>query len=225
MTVFFVDTENIGLDWVSYLNNADKNSLFLLFYTGKSAKISFDALESVLKSPVKFGFIECCTGPNALDFQLVSELGYRIAKNQNHSYVVISRDTGFDVAIKYLRDKGAAVKRISPPPHQVLAEQAYQNKVPDLPSPSPKVSGDPNKAILQEYRMRLGGYGVGGTEVNVVAKILMQAMLEEPKQRRNCAYKAIRKKYGNNRGLELYKSLKKPIKAIVESGPYPVKEG
>lgn len=82
-------------------------------------------------------FEECYEGTNALDFQLVSYMGYLMGRNDTHSennssatpivtdtadvsaascadeYIIMSNDTGYDPAVRFWKDKGYAVRRFN----------------------------------------------------------------------------------------------------------------
>ena len=58
-------------------------------------------------------FIKCFEGSNALDFQLVTQLGYLLCENQENRYVIVSNDTGFDAAVRYWKQRNMPVQRLS----------------------------------------------------------------------------------------------------------------
>ena len=69
-------------------------------------------------------FIKCFEGSNALDFQLVSELGYRLSQNADREYVIVSNDTGFDAAVRYWSTRKMPVSRLSGKEcHRMLTEK------------------------------------------------------------------------------------------------------
>ena len=75
--------------------------------------MSYESLIRLKESDRTVTFIKCYEGTNALDFQLVSELGYLIGKNESGSFVIVTNDTGFDAAVKYWRRNKKSVKRIT----------------------------------------------------------------------------------------------------------------
>ena len=58
-------------------------------------------------------FIRCCTGKNALDFQLSTELGYQISRVPDKRFAIVSNDAGYDSIISYWKGRGRIVERIS----------------------------------------------------------------------------------------------------------------
>ena len=114
MTVqYLIDSENVGDFWIPLLElPADKSEL-IVFYTRNSPHMSYESLIRLQESDRTVTFITCYEGTNALDFQLVSELGYLIGKNESGSFVIVTNDTGFDAAVKYWRRNKKSVKRIT----------------------------------------------------------------------------------------------------------------
>lgn len=114
MTVqYLIDSENVGDFWIPLLElPADKSEL-IVFYTRNSPHMSYESLIRLKESDRTVTFIKCYEGTNALDFQLVSELGYLIGKNESGSFVIVTNDTGFDAAVKYWRRNKKSVKRIT----------------------------------------------------------------------------------------------------------------
>ncbi len=54
------------------------------------------------QSPVNPEFIHCDNGTdNALDFQLSTYLGSLTVKNPDDNLIIVTRDTGFDVVVKF----------------------------------------------------------------------------------------------------------------------------
>lgn len=114
MTVqYLIDSENVGDFWIPLLELPGDRTELVVFYTRNSPHMSYDSLIRLKESDRKVTFIRCYEGTNALDFQLVSELGYRICKNENGKFVIVTNDTGFDAAVKYWRRSRKSVKRIT----------------------------------------------------------------------------------------------------------------
>lgn len=85
----------------------------VVFYTLQSPHMGYEnvrLLKETEKTPV---FIKCFEGRNALDFQLVTELGYRLRADEECEYVIISTDTGFDAAVRYWSSQKKKVRRVN----------------------------------------------------------------------------------------------------------------
>lgn len=116
ITFYLIDTENIPVKWVNDINpnNGDVIFLFRLKDSQKNY-ISLDDAVKIANLNAKMYIIECERGKpkmNALDFQLISYLGYLVARNEDALYIVYSNDTGFDPAIEYWKNRSIDVKRI-----------------------------------------------------------------------------------------------------------------
>ncbi|MBQ2640859.1 MAG: hypothetical protein IJG15_02550 [Lachnospiraceae bacterium] len=114
MTVqYLIDSENVGDFWIPLLELPAEETELIVFYTRNSPHMSYDSLIRLKESNRMVTFIKCYEGTNALDFQLVSELGYRICENEDGRFVIVTNDTGFDAAVKYWRRRKKSVKRIT----------------------------------------------------------------------------------------------------------------
>ncbi len=97
--IYFIDSENVGDSWISLLNTIAKEDEILVFYTAKSPHMNYKNLVLLKQSPREVTFIECCEGNNALDFQLSTELGYRVSDLDDTEFIIVSNDTGFDAVV------------------------------------------------------------------------------------------------------------------------------
>ena len=114
MTVqYFIDSENVGDFWIPLLDLPAEKTELIVFYTRNSPHMSYESLIRLKESDRKVTFIKCYEGTNALDFQLVSELGFHICQDEDDRFVIVTNDTGFDAAVKYWRRKKKSVKRIT----------------------------------------------------------------------------------------------------------------
>ncbi|MCR4745922.1 MAG: hypothetical protein K5894_11940 [Lachnospiraceae bacterium] len=110
--IYFIDSENVGDSWISLLNTIADEDEILVFYTDNSPRVNYRNVIKLINSAKKAEFIECCEGNNALDFQLSTELGFRIHDMADSEFVIVSDDTGYDAVIKYWKKKNIPVKRI-----------------------------------------------------------------------------------------------------------------
>ncbi len=112
---FFIDSENVGDFWVSLLPSVNPEDLFLVFYTLKSPYMNYKNLILLKESDKDITFIECTGGKNALDFQLCTDLGYRIHDDRDGEYIIVSSDTGYDAVIRYWAQRDITICRIPKP--------------------------------------------------------------------------------------------------------------
>lgn len=108
-----IDSENINDVWVEILDALEMEDCIMVFFTDKSAHMGYDRIVRLMnqeKGTVKW--IRCFGGQNALDFQLVTELGHQICQDQEREYVIVSNDTGYDAAVRYWQQRGCSVSRM-----------------------------------------------------------------------------------------------------------------
>ncbi len=111
--VYLVDSENVGDVWVPLLVSAKEEEGVVVFYTQRSPHMNYENVRMLKETDKEAAFIKCFEGNNALDFQLVSELGYHLCKEPDCDYIIVSNDTGFDAVVKYWAAKGMPVSRLS----------------------------------------------------------------------------------------------------------------
>ena len=113
MKHYLIDSENVGDFWIPLLEIPADQAELIVFYTKNSPHMSYDSLIKLKESDRTVTFIKCYEGTNALDFQLCSELGFRIARDESDDFIIVTNDTGYDAAVKYWRHKQYSVKRIA----------------------------------------------------------------------------------------------------------------
>lgn len=113
-TYILVDTENgcnYGIE--SILKRVDTPKL-CLYHTKNSGGLLISLVEWAVQHPTQIEFIPCtCGKPNALDFQIVTDLGYKISKDPEAKYILLTKDTGFDAAIDFWKRRGIDVVRVT----------------------------------------------------------------------------------------------------------------
>lgn len=123
---YFVDSENVGDAWINLLL-ADPDSTFLIFYTSHSPRIDYEHAIALMNAKNKPQFIRCHEGSNALDFQLVSYLGYQLRSKNTDEMVIVSNDTGFDAVVHFWSEQNRAITRLitrNIPTPEIKTEQA-----------------------------------------------------------------------------------------------------
>lgn len=102
---YFIDFENVrgaGLDGVEGLHEGDRVTVL---YGSKDSALKIEQVQHVQASPAKVEFVKVATGKHdALDFQLVALLFMKMKKSRD--YFIISKDTGFDFAIRMAKTRG-----------------------------------------------------------------------------------------------------------------------
>lgn len=126
---FLVDSENVNDNWLMLFDMADEDDEIIVFYTKKSPHMSYMSVIRLMENnKINIRFEESYEGTNALDFQLVSYMGYLMgcagsfsenqcdatsAESCADEYIIMSNDTGYDSAVRFWKDKGFAVRRFN----------------------------------------------------------------------------------------------------------------
>ena len=160
---FLVDSENVNDNWLMLFDMADEDDEIVVFYTKKSPHMSYMSVIRLMENnSINVRFEECYEGTNALDFQLVSYMGYLMGRAGSFSenkcdaasaescadeYIIMSNDTGYDPAVRFWKDKGFAVRRFN----VNFCKQAVQRRknikyqvVADIPSKEDNVNNNTN---------------------------------------------------------------------------------
>lgn len=112
-TIYFIDSENVNDAWISIATSAALEDELLVFYTAKSPHMSYEkVIELTTSGTHPINWVKCVEGNNALDFQLVTELGFRIATSPESRFVLVSNDNGFEAAVRYWKQKGVDIVRM-----------------------------------------------------------------------------------------------------------------
>lgn len=106
----FIDYENVQTSAFSLPN--DYPFKVILFVGSNQTKIPIELATSMqeLGTRAKYVKIEG-NGKNALDFHVAFYLGKLFEKDPNGYFHIISKDSGFDLLIKHLREKKVLVQR------------------------------------------------------------------------------------------------------------------
>lgn len=110
---YLIDSENVNEIWVELVDVLCAEDEILVFYTDKSAHMSYDRIIRLIEQKIgTIRWIKCFGGQNALDFQLVTELGYCINQEPDKEYIIVSNDMGYDAAVRYWKQRACNVRRI-----------------------------------------------------------------------------------------------------------------
>lgn len=110
MATYMIDYENVktgGLNGISRLTEEDR---VIIFYSENANRLTFDLHRRLMECKAAIEYREVTVGGhNALDFQLVTYLGYLIAQNRNGQYLIISNDRGFEYVVNFWRRDGLSI--------------------------------------------------------------------------------------------------------------------
>lgn len=189
-TIYYIDSENIFCsDWPYLYPELEKGDAFIIFYTKNVSGIPVEILDTLRGMGVSLRYILCNTGKNALDFQLVSVLGYGIANQGNtYCYRIVSRDTGYDPVVKYWKNLSYDVARTAPP----------------AKDPEPKKE---TPSILEHINI-LMACGLSRQEAEFAYRCLSLHPDLQDGQKLCEIHNDLIKKYGTKKGQTIYKNVK-----------------
>ena len=175
---YYIDSENVGDAWISLLETVTDDDTILVFYTAKSPHMNYKNLILLKESPKKVTFIECCEGSNALDFQLCTELGFRVHDKADNEFIIVSNDTGYDAVIKYWKKRDVLIKRIkaaecSPKPAKATVLPSPKPEKAE-PAPTPMISEKKNPAKEADLKAMEVLYIVGKDNLQDLHTALQQ---------------------------------------------------
>lgn len=105
MRLFLIDYENVNSAGLHGIGQIDRHDRVILFYSHEANTLSFEVMDEMLAANIMPERVCIAhSGKNALDFQLVTFLGYLIAKEKADEYYIISRDAGYQAAILFCRE-------------------------------------------------------------------------------------------------------------------------
>ena len=114
MTAYLVDFENVKSDGLNGIGNLKENDRVFIFYSVNADKITFSLHKKINESQAKINYFKVEVGSkNALDFQLVSYLGYLICEDKKDEYVIVSNDHGFASVIKWWQKRNVRTSLVA----------------------------------------------------------------------------------------------------------------
>ena len=113
MSVFLIDYENVNSPGMAGIDALTEADTIILFYTKNSDNLSFSLHESLITTQAKVELFRVSSGtPNCLDFQLVSYLGYLIARDEKAEYIIVSKDKGFGGVAAFWSERGVHIEQV-----------------------------------------------------------------------------------------------------------------
>ena len=111
MHYILIDYENVQ---PADLAGLDVQQACVLVFTGAEQKVGIGLIEAVQALGEHGRFIRISgNGRNALDFHIAYYLGQWMVRDPQATFLIVSKDTGYDPLITHLNATGSRVKRIS----------------------------------------------------------------------------------------------------------------
>lgn len=99
--IYLIDYENVGEKGIEKVENINKEDIVVLFFNN-SSKITLKTIKDLNDTECRIELYSLGQkGKNALDFELVSYLGYLIKENPKDNLIIISKDKGYNFAIDF----------------------------------------------------------------------------------------------------------------------------
>ncbi|MDE5556165.1 MAG: hypothetical protein K2J32_00530 [Ruminococcus sp.] len=144
---YLIDYENVhqaGLDGIEKLTENDK---LVIFYTTNAETLTFSIYEKLVSCKAEIQLYKVqCGGKNALDFQLVTFLGYILGNNPDIDCHIISNDKGYEYVRSFWKEKNVEIKMSSDIAGNV-PKLLPVVVAPVQPAPTAKTETDFDKAV------------------------------------------------------------------------------
>lgn len=169
MSLYLIDYENVNADGLAGINQLDESDTIILFYSMNSNTLTFSLHKSLTETKARLEYVEVKAGTkNSLDFQLVSYLGYLIAKDQKSDYVIVSKDNGFSSTVAFWQNRKVEVSlaRDLQNVRRESVEKELQKAIPDFEGDIPKITSilvkhnakqSINAALVKEFGSEKAG--------------------------------------------------------------------
>ena len=103
MAYYLVDFENVNSDGLTGIETLGPSDIVVIFYTKNAASLSIDAHLKLNSAKADLDGIIVESGKkNALDFQLVSYLGFVASRNPDTVYYIVTKDKGFQSVVPFM---------------------------------------------------------------------------------------------------------------------------
>lgn len=110
MAIYLIDFENVHSDGLKGIEKLERSDECYIFYSEHAGVLTFNMHKKITESRAKIYYVEAQVGmKNALDFQLVSYLGYMLRENPEATYCLVSNDKAFELVSKFWQSKGVNV--------------------------------------------------------------------------------------------------------------------
>ena len=113
--VWLVDTENVQGKWDAVLEECSKGDAIVFFLSPNVANLCNESLCTASRLGIRLEFLWCeCGRPDAMDFQIMVELGRRSVTEPKAMFHILSGDGGFESVVGYMAERGVQVTRSAP---------------------------------------------------------------------------------------------------------------
>ena len=216
-TYYLIDFENVGLKGLEGAQKLTAQDHVHLFSTRNAPKFTTAVLANFNGTNLQVH--EVPAKSQSIDMHLVSYLGYLLGTiKPDRNFVILSNDTDYDDIVQFWQTElGADIKRrdkFEAPKPPTAAVPAGKSKAAQK-KPSAAVIGKAEKSPGPEDRTAVNNavmktLGAAGFDTETVGYAASQVTkLFSEKNGKQLIYRSIISKYGQERGLEIYRQIKK----------------
>ncbi len=108
---YLIDTENVGDRWIDFIGEMKEEDIFIVFYTKNHSKM-LEECYLAQRYNTQIRWVECLSGNNALDYQLMGVLSYLIASHTDVKYSIYSNDKDYQDVIDFWKQRGVDINRV-----------------------------------------------------------------------------------------------------------------
>lgn len=221
---WLLDMENIQTRWARILPLMAAEDSVTVFCSPAVNRIDMDPLCAAGTEDVAFYFARCANGvPNAMDFQMMVELGRLSVKDPEAEYIIVSADKGFESVMAYMSARNIRIDRLDPD----MAPD-HPEAQPDAPAHGSGPAANPDGEYVttrSKYRRLLMSAGMSDADdLRITAGIIFAVMAGPPSWRKLGVRNRLRSRYGAAIGEAKYTAIKDVVYSIIENGPYPTAE-
>ena len=119
LSSYLVDYENVNANGLTGIEHLQQKDTVIIFYSNMCDNMTFSTHENMNHSSAKIEFVKVMVGSkNSLDFQLVTYLGYLIARNPKEEYKIVSNDSGFSSVVEFWTVRGIRISMVADLSHK-----------------------------------------------------------------------------------------------------------
>ena len=113
MGYYLIDYENVKKDRLKGIRDLSEGDTVSIFYSENADSINFDLHIKIIESKANINYQKVEVGQrNALDFQLITFLGYLIATNPEEMYYLVTKDSGYQSACNYWKKRNVNIQMV-----------------------------------------------------------------------------------------------------------------
>ncbi len=203
---YLIDTENVGDRWLELPEKLKKKEKVITFYTENHSKHMEKFFMKQAHNP-KIQWLECATGSNALDYQLIGVLSYLIAQHPKAAFCIFSNDKDYQTTIDFWKSRNIEITQKGFETNKKKSKKKKDKKKKSSASNSNTPSAPSKKAASSDKAAPSGkaaSPNCKGTEEDQIIEIARSL----PTSDLNGWYNILTVIFGQERGREWYRKFR-----------------